>query len=521
MNRWRLALGLGVTLALAGAGHVLAQGAAGDGTAPAAPPPAEGGAPAAPPAAAPPPPAAPAPAERPTLAAPRLLPAPAKVWLEDAPNDDGRRLAVRWDHPKATAPEVQLQVQISTRAEGPFLDAADPVSLETAWIKDLAGEYGFFTPSDESAGHVVIVSPLSVKTFSPEALVRLVLAGDPEKTKAGAQALLLLGSDIFVKVKAILDEWKVSSLSGFLGHVRTGVLVDASELVVARPWFARVVVRPVDGGPEREEVAAAASLEPSSNWFDWRKVNNFGFMVLLCGLVLGFIQKARKNPNLYLRRIPGLDAVEEALGRATEMGKPVLFVHGLTGMDSVSTIASVNILGEVAKKVARYDSQLLCANVDPIVLAVSQETVREGYTHAGRPDAYSEDQVFLAASEQFAYVAAVNGIMVRKKPAANLYCGYFYAESLLLAETGAQTGAIQIAATDSFTQLPFFVTTCDYTLMGEELYAASAYLSRDPSLLGSLKGQDWGKALIIGLLVVGAALSVAGFPWVAKLVQVF
>jgi hypothetical protein len=51
-------------------------------------------------------------------------------------------------------------------------------------------------------------------------------------------------------------------------------------------------------------------------------------------------------------------------------------------------------------------------------------------------------------------------------------------------------------------QLPFFITACDYTLMGEELYAASAYLSREPLLLGGLIGQDWGKAIIVIILVI-------------------
>ncbi len=229
--------------------------------------------------------------------------------------------------------------------------------------------------------------------------------------------------------------------------------------------------------------------------------------MLFCGVVLGFIRLARRNPNLYLRRIGGLEAVDEALGRATEMGKPVLFAHGLLDMDSVSTIAAVNILGEITKRVAKFDTKLIAVCNLPVVWAISQETVKEAYLHAGRPDAYSPDDVVLVAGEQFSYVAAVSGIMMRQKPAANFFMGDFYAESLLLAETGAATGAIQIAGTDAYTQLPFFVTTCDYTLMGEELYAASAYLSRDPLLLGSLKGQDAGKALLMVLLLIGTLLA--------------
>jgi hypothetical protein len=113
--------------------------------------------------------------------------------------------------------------------------------------------------------------------------------------------------------------------------------------------------------------------------------------------------------------------------------------------------------------------------------------------------------VYFLTQDQFSYTAAVCGIMVRDKPAANFLMGYYYAESLLLAETGQSTGAIQIAGTDSQAQLPFFITTCDYTLIGEELYAASAYLSREPLLLGSLKGQDLVKALMM-LLIIGQTL---------------
>jgi hypothetical protein len=268
---------------------------------------------------------------------------------------------------------------------------------------------------------------------------------------------------------------------------------------------------------ENVTVNEITSATPKGNWFNWKKLNNFIILIAFSALVLWFIEHAKKNPNLYLRKISGLDAIDDALGRATEMGKPVLYVHGLNGMGSISTIAAVNILGRIAIRVAEYDTTLKVSNIDPIVLSVSQEVVKESYLEAGRPDAYVEDNVFMAASEQFPYVAAVSGIMIREKTAANFFMGYFYAESLILAETGASTGAIQIAATDSYTQLPFFITTCDYTLIGEELYAASAYLSREPLLLGSLRAQDIAKGIIISALVIGAALATVGIGFISFL----
>ncbi len=255
--------------------------------------------------------------------------------------------------------------------------------------------------------------------------------------------------------------------------------------------------------------SATTSAEARENFFNSLKTNNFILGTIFSLIILGGIILAQKR-ELFIRRIAGLEALDEALGRATEMGKPVLFAHGLHPMGSVSTIAAINVLSRVANRTAEFNTELRVANNDPVVMAVSQEVVKESYLNAGRPDAYSDDMVFMVATEQFSYAAALDGMMVRDRPATNIMMGYFYAESLLLAETGASTGAIQIAGTDSYTQLPFFITTCDYTLMGEELYAASAYLAREPKLLGSLKGQDVGKAVLLIAMVLGTLLATLG-----------
>ncbi|MEE9199997.1 MAG: fibronectin type III domain-containing protein [Candidatus Brocadiales bacterium] len=283
---------------------------------------------------------------------------------------------------------------------------------------------------------------------------------------------------------------------------------------VEKPYYFKLAVVKGDSVKEFDEVVSARA---KGNWFNMSKLNNLIIMVVFSALVLYFISHARRHPGMFLRKISGLEAVDEALGRATEMGRPVLFVHGLTPIGSISTLAAINILSRIATRVAEYDTVLKVVNNDPIVMTVSQEVVKESYLEAGRPDAYNQDNVVMVASEQFPYVVAVAGIMTREKTAANFFIGFFYAESLLLAETGATTGAIQVAATDSYTQLPFFITTCDYTLMGEELYAASAYLSREPMLLGSLRAQDIGKAVVIGAIFFGTILSSSGINFITQL----
>ncbi len=122
-------------------------------------------------------------------------------------------------------------------------------------------------------------------------------------------------------------------------------------------------------------------------------------------------------------------------------------------------------------------------------------------------------------AEQFAYAAAAVGIMYREQVAANIMIGAWYAESLLLTEAGAQTGGIQVTGSATVAQLPFLVVASDYCLMGEEIYAASAYLSKDPVQLAVVMGQDVAKVVTIGVMGLGAILLAFGSDAIVNLVN--
>ncbi len=275
---------------------------------------------------------------------------------------------------------------------------------------------------------------------------------------------------------------------------------------------------------ERYEVSGEVesnSARPIGAWFDFKKLNVLIGVVVYGIIVMTTIKRARTS-ELYIRPIPGLQAVDDAIGRATEMGKPLLYVSGLESISSISTIAATLILGHLARKTAHYETPILVPCVDSLVMAAEREIVREAYIEAGRPDAFRPENIFYVTDSQFGYVAAVDGLIMRERPAACFYMGAFFAESLILAETGNIAGCVQIAGTDSDTQLPFFITACDYTLMGEELYAASAYLSRHPLLVAQLKAQDMGKVLIAAVLFVGVVLAtLAQFGVLEKVHELF
>jgi Domain of unknown function (DUF6754) len=237
--------------------------------------------------------------------------------------------------------------------------------------------------------------------------------------------------------------------------------------------------------------------------FNSQRTWNLVGVVVICLALLIYIYLAGKK-DLFIRRIAGLEALDEAVGRATEMGKPVLYVTGLADVDDIQTLAALSILSHVAKKTAEYDTAILATTSRAVTFSAAQEVVRDAFTIAGRPDSFSVESVQYISDDQFGYAAGVDGMMVREEPAANFYMGKFYAESLIFAETGHATGAIQIAGTAQANQLPFFVAACDYTLIGEELFAASAYLSGDPLQVGSLRGQDVGKAIVMLVLVIAS-----------------
>lgn len=225
-------------------------------------------------------------------------------------------------------------------------------------------------------------------------------------------------------------------------------------------------------------------------------------LATLGGIIIAAIISAQRGRLPFIRRISGLDAIDEAVGRATEMGRPILFSPGLRGLDIV-TLQGLAIASHVGRIAVRFGTRMIIPVCDSQIMPITQQIMREVHSAEGKLETFRPEDVRYLSDRQFAYAAGVTGILHREKVAASFLFGQFFAESLILAENGQAVGAIQVAGTPDLLQIPFFVVTCDYTIIGDEYYAASAYLSREPTLLGSLVGQDISKALFFVLLIVG------------------
>lgn len=238
-------------------------------------------------------------------------------------------------------------------------------------------------------------------------------------------------------------------------------------------------------------------------------------IVIFSSAILYKILSAHAGKEIFIRKIPGIAALDEAMGRATEMGRPIVFSPGLGGVGQVQ-LAAIAVMAYLAKSAARFNTRILVPISDPTLYPVAAEVLRETYHSEGNPELYDPEDVRFFSGDQSVFAAATCGMIERERAAANFMFGSYGFESLLLAETGQRCGCIQVAATVDMFQVPFFICTCDYVMIGEELYAASAYLSRNPTYLGSLVAQDMGKALIMLMIIIGVVATGLAVHYGAK-----
>lgn len=238
-------------------------------------------------------------------------------------------------------------------------------------------------------------------------------------------------------------------------------------------------------------------------------VGKFVFLAVFIAVFWFFVNRTAQGSRLTIRRIAGFDALDEAIGRCTEMGRPVHYTFGIGELDA-NVLASFDVLSYVAGQCARMNTDLIVTNALGEVQMMTEEIVKAAYINAGKPDEYKPDNVRYVSNVQTAYMSAILGIFQRERPGANLMLGPFYAESMMLAEAGQQVGAIQLGGTGRVIQVPFFIAACDYTLVGDELFVAGAYISRKPMQVGAIFAQDFGKWFTLLVMIVGAIMTTVG-----------
>jgi hypothetical protein len=238
-------------------------------------------------------------------------------------------------------------------------------------------------------------------------------------------------------------------------------------------------------------------------------------ILVFAALVLTYFFRARWGSVPYVRPIPGVMALEEAVGRATELGRPVIFVMGVTDLRDIITHASLSILERVAKIAATMRASLVALVRKPDVYPFAESIIREAYRSAGELESFNaQEQVRFLSDDATVYAMTVARTIEETAAGCTMFFGQFDYTSLLMTEPGALRGVLQIAGDPWLNQVPFFVCTCDYTIIGEEFFAAGAYVGSDPALRGSVASQDLIKLVFALLIIVGVICSLLGdFGW--------
>jgi hypothetical protein len=254
-----------------------------------------------------------------------------------------------------------------------------------------------------------------------------------------------------------------------------------------------------------------------------KTVFNFWYLVVIAASVLVCMYNALRLKKVpHFRRIAGLDAIEEAVGRAAEMGRPIHFCPGTTGLTDTAaaqTFAGLAILGHTTKVAAQMGVPVIVTIRAPEVLPVAEETVNQAYIAAGKAGSVPPNTVRYAGMQGFALATYMFAVFTEEKPAANFLIGNFTAEGILLAEVGSFGGAVQIAGTARAGNITDFVTACDYTLIGEELFAGAAYVSNNTAQMGSIQGQDIAKLVTIAVIILGALQKMTGSAFLDDLMK--
>jgi len=238
-------------------------------------------------------------------------------------------------------------------------------------------------------------------------------------------------------------------------------------------------------------------------------------LLLICVLLLipalPFLwRKVKMGKGPVLRPISAYAALQNVVSQSVETGYPVhvsVGVRGIGQQSTAQTLAGLILLEHLAQQTAEYDAAPLVSVADGTALVAAQDALRRASARQGQGKKLDPYRVRMIAPEPTAYASGVMGLLSREHVWANVMNGVFGDEYLLMGETAARKDIQQIAGSGNPQSLPFMMVSANHTLIGEEMFAAGAYLSGLASHIASLMLQDWMRTIIILVIVIGVVLS--------------
>jgi hypothetical protein len=205
-----------------------------------------------------------------------------------------------------------------------------------------------------------------------------------------------------------------------------------------------------------------------------------------------------------LRPILAFNALQGLMARAIETGRAVhvsLGLGSITGDLAAESLAGLSVLEYLAEQSAAAGVPPIVTMADPTLLPLAQDVIRRPYGASQEEAIQAIRYVRWVASEPAAYAAGVMGTLGGEAVDANVMVGAFGDEYLLMGEAAGRTRITQVGGASDPNVVPFVFATADQTLMGEDMYAAGAYLARKPWHVGSLLAQDFLRWCIVIIII--------------------
>jgi len=237
-----------------------------------------------------------------------------------------------------------------------------------------------------------------------------------------------------------------------------------------------------------------------------------GVVVLSIVLLLGLSFLHRRKP-LKFRNIHVYNRLRRSIGLAVEDGTRVHFSVGrgnIVTPSAASALVALSALRQVGEQTAVSDNPPVATAGDGALAILAQDSLSAAYDAAGASDLFESDSARAAGLTPFSYAAATIPVLRDENVSANVVMGHFGIEAALIADAAERENTFTIAASDEVpAQAVLFATTPD-ALIGEELYAAGAYLQSGPLHSASLALQDILRWTIVIAMVGGALLKFLG-----------
>ncbi|HJW83211.1 MAG TPA: DUF6754 domain-containing protein [Anaerolineae bacterium] len=246
-----------------------------------------------------------------------------------------------------------------------------------------------------------------------------------------------------------------------------------------------------------------------------QQIAQIGLIVVVLSLpiamwVFGVAMRRGRLPQL--RSLSAFDALRGQLGRGIESGRPFhisIGTGGLVGDEALTTLAGASIIDSFSQEAADAGVSPAVTVADGSALILAQDTLRRPYTRRGDIAGYDPLSVQLLGMQPGQYALATNEFLAHARPVSNAMIGSFGPEVALIADAGTKQGLTQVAGSADVRALAALQLSADHLLMGEEIFAAGAYLDRRPEQVARLSAQDVARYILVAVILIAALLRTA------------